>query len=105
MPTSKWRCACAAGTARPAAAKKTAPATPMRLSNYRLPPEAGQHPAQPFLQFDLRLPAEQLARTCDVGLADLRIVHRQGLMDDLALRAGHPEHRLGGLGQRGLVRG
>src|SRR5438874_1894124 len=69
MPTSMCRAAVAAGTASPAARISTAPMTPMLLRNERLPPESLDHAPEPFLEVDLRFPAEQLARACDVGLA------------------------------------
>src|SRR5437763_15231519 len=89
MPMSMWRAACAAGTARAAATKPIAAKTPRRLRNDRLPPERGQHPPQAVFELDLGLPTEQLLRPCDVGLADLRVVDRQRLVHDLALRARH----------------
>src|SRR3954470_2887980 len=75
-------------------------------------PEAGQrgdarrlHRApEPLAQLHGRFPAEQLAGERDVGLADLRIVGRQRLEDDLRPRAGDLDHRLGQLEQRELVR-
>src|SRR3954451_15796499 len=45
-------------------------------------------PAQAFAQVDLRLPAEQVAGLGDVGLALLRVVGRERLMDDLRARLG-----------------
>src|SRR3712207_7363403 len=42
---------------------------------------------QSFFQRDLRLPAQQLPGEGDVGLADLRIVDGQRLVDDLRARA------------------
>src|SRR6476659_8160936 len=104
MPTSMCAFADAAGTHRPAAAKTIAAATPIRLSNERLPSETGQHAAQAFLELHLGLPAEELARARDVGLTDLRIVDGQRLVDDLALRAGDAEHGLGELVERELGR-
>src|SRR4029453_10330377 len=97
MPTSRWRCACAAGTARPAATRTIPAKTPSRLRNDRLPSEAWKHAAQPFLELDLRLPAEELTCASDVRLADLRIVDGQGLVHDLALRPGDADHGLGQL--------
>ena len=76
----------------------------MRLRNDRLPSETRQHAAQAFLELDLRLPAEELARTGDVGLADLRVVDGQRLVDELALRAGDAEDGLGELVERELGR-
>ena len=45
--------------------------------------EVGDRLLQPFLERDLRLPAEQLARQRDVGLALLRVVGRQRREDEL----------------------
>src|ERR1700675_3994765 len=104
MPTSMCALACAAGTARPAATGKIPAATPMRLRNDRPPSETRQHAAQAFLELDRGLPTEELARTRDVGLPDLRIVDGQRLVDDLALRACDPEHGLGKLVERELGR-
>src|SRR3954470_3000630 len=59
---------------------------------------------QALAEVDLRLPAQQLAREADVGLADLRIVGRQRLEDDLRARLGDLDDRLGQLEQRELVR-
>ena len=60
--------------------------------------------AQPLVEIDLGLPAEQLARAGDVGLPHLRVVDRQRLEDDLARRARDLDHRLGQLEHRELVR-
>src|SRR5256714_8523377 len=69
-----------------------------------LPAEGREHPSEPLLQLDLRLPAEHLLGPSDVRLADLRIVDREGLVDDLARRAGDAEHGLGELVERELAR-
>ena len=53
---------------------------------------------------DLRLPAEQLAGARDVGLALLRVVGRQRLVDDLAAAAPDLDHLLGQLEQGELLR-
>src|ERR1700730_5590714 len=102
MPTSMCAVADAAGTHKPAATKTIAAATPIRLGNEWLPPETRQHSAQALLALDLRLPPEELASAGDVGLPDLRIVDRQRLVDELALRAGDAEDGLGQLVQREL---
>src|SRR5512132_1934099 len=104
MPTSMCALACAAGTARPAATRTIAAATPIRLRNDRLPSETRQHAAQAFLELNLRLPTEELARTGDVGLPDLRIIDGQRFVDELALRAGDTENGLGQLVERELGR-
>src|SRR6478609_7565881 len=104
MPTSMCALACAAGTARPAATRTIAAATPMRLRNDRLPSETRQHAAQTFLELDRRLPTEELARACDVGLPHLRVVYGQRFIDELALRAGDAEYGLGELVERELSR-
>ena len=41
-----------------------------------------------FLEFDGRFPTEYLASSCDVRLADLRIVDRERLENDLTIGAG-----------------
>ena len=46
---------------------------------------------EPLLELYLRLPSEQRARFRDVGLTDFRVVNRQILVDDLALRPSHLE--------------
>src|SRR3954452_18217265 len=58
---------------------------------------------QAFLELDLGLPAEDVPGQGDVGLAHLRVVGRQRLVDDLGLRSRHLDHRLGQLQQRELV--
>src|SRR5437016_8705535 len=99
-PTSRCCCAFAAGTARPAATTSAAAKAPIRLCNERLPFEGAEHPAQALLELDRRLPAEQLAGARDVRLPHLRVVDGEGLVDDLALRAGDAED-----GLRELVEG
>src|SRR5919201_4339140 len=93
----------AAGTERPAAARVAA-RTHQRLYTYRLATVGGQHAAQTLLELDLGLPAEHLARARDVRLPYLGIVHRQRLVDDLALRASDPEDGLRELEDGELVR-
>src|SRR3954462_2351610 len=102
MPTSMCCFACAAGTARPAATRTIAAATPIRLRNDRLPSEARKHASQALFQLNLGLPAQQLARAGDVRLAALRGAHRQSLVHELALRAGDPQDDLGKLVEREL---
>src|SRR5439155_17030797 len=95
----------AAGAHSAATAASTAAIPPMRLrtSCDRLP---GLDPAaEPVLEVDLGLPAEQLARPGDVGAAHLRIVLRQRLEDDLARGAGDADAGLGELEHRQLVDG
>src|SRR5215813_4589970 len=93
--------AVAAGTQRPAAAARVAARTRHGLDTDRRP---SQHAPEPVFELDLRLPAEQLAGAGDVGLADLRVVDGQRLVDDLAARAGHLEDGLGQLQDRDLPR-
>src|SRR3989440_5365259 len=69
-----------------------------------LPAEGREHPSEPLLQLDLRLPAEPLLGPRDVRLADLGIVDRERLVDHLARRAGDAEHGLGELVERELAR-
>src|ERR671938_1424375 len=104
MPTGMWRLAPAAGTASPATAATAAAASAMRLHTYRLPAERLEHPPQALVELDLRLPAEDLLRPRDVGLAHLRVVDRKRLVDHVTPRARHPEHRLGELVERELAR-
>src|ERR671939_2165329 len=94
--------AVAAGTSAPATttAARAIPA----LHTDGLPAEGREHASEPLLQLDLRLPAEHLLRPRDVRLADLRIVDRKRLVDDLARRACDAEHRLGELVERELAR-
>src|SRR3954447_15724450 len=56
-----------------------------------------------FAEVDLGLPAQKLAGEADVGLADLRVVGGQRLIDDLRARLGDLDDRLGELEQRELV--
>src|SRR5690242_6983883 len=93
----------AAGTARPAAAARAAASTQYGLDTDGLAPVRREHPAQPFLELDLGLPLEHLAGSGDVGLADLRIVHRQRLEDELAGRSGDLQHVLRELEDRELA--
>src|SRR5256714_13545832 len=69
-----------------------------------LPAEGREHPSEPLLQLDLRLPAEHVLGPRDVRLADLGVVDRECLVHDLARRRGHPEHGLGELVERELAR-
>src|SRR5690349_13042589 len=62
----------------------------------RFDPRLVDRASQPFLEIDLWLPAQDLARERDVGLALLRIVGGQRLVDDLRLR---PRDLDDGLGQ------
>src|ERR1051325_7495740 len=69
-----------------------------------LPSEGGQHAPQSLFELDLRLPAQHLPGSGDVGLANLRIVDGQRLVDDLALRRRDPDNSLRELENRELVR-
>src|SRR5918995_6940336 len=104
MPTSMLPDALAEGAARPATALTIAAARTNRLNTNGLPSEGRQQASQALLEIDLGGPAEDLLRTRDVWLADLRIVHGQRLEDDLALRPGHFQHRFRELENRKLVR-
>src|SRR5690242_16821497 len=79
-------------------------ATKSALHTDGLPAEGREHPSEPLLQLDLRLPAENLLRPRDVRLADLGIVDRQRLVDDLARGARDAKHGLGELVERELAR-
>src|SRR5919197_314139 len=94
----------AADGATTSATASAATARLPRLYTDGLPAEGREHPSEPLLQLDLRLPTENLLRPCDVRLADLRIVDRERLVDDLARRAGHAEDRLRELVERELAR-
>src|SRR5215213_11723825 len=63
-----------------------------------------QRADEPLAELDLRLPAQLLARERDVGLAHLRVVGRERLVDDLRARARDLDDLLGELEQRELVR-
>src|SRR6185312_13209994 len=76
-----------------ATARATATAAVLRTRRVSL--ERRQSAAQPLVQLDLRLPAEDLARTRDVRLAHLRVVDRQRLVEDLARRPGRRQNGLG----------
>src|SRR4051794_3223806 len=76
----------------------------IRLDPKWLPSEARQHPPEPLFELDFRLPAEHLPGSGDVGLANLRIVHGQGLVDDLTLRRCDPDNCLCELENRKLPR-
>jgi hypothetical protein len=103
MPTSIPRAAFDAGTARPATTASVAAKTPTCLRNDRLPFDVAEHAAQALLELDRGLPAEQLPGPRDVRLPDLRIVDRQGLVDDFALRARDANDGLGELVQGELA--
>src|SRR5919197_4287789 len=92
----------AAGARAPAtiSATRAIPA----LDTDGLPAEGREHPSEPLLQLDLRLPPENLLRPRDVRLADLGIVDRKRLVDDLAHRAGDPDDGLRELVERELAR-
>src|SRR5437868_6156941 len=76
-------------------------AIPLRTDGFGL--GRGQHPPQALLELNLGFPAEQLPRPRDVRLPDLRVVDRQRLEDDLALRAGQLQHGAGELEQGELA--
>src|SRR3954451_14341769 len=100
--------------AAPAGCDRTGPASTQRTIVIRamqifldpkwLLSEARQHATQPLLELDLRLPAQHLPGSGDVGLATVRIVDGQRLVDDLALRRRHVDHCLRELANRKLVR-
>src|SRR5438270_372139 len=97
MPIRIVREPCAVAASRAAAsATRTTPQT-RKLDLDRLPAERLQPAAQALVEVDLRLPAEDLPRTRDVGPADERIVHRQRLEHDLARGAGDADAGLGEL--------
>src|SRR3954453_18298631 len=89
-PTCMCGAVSAAGAARPTTAHAAARAPTNRLYTRRFPPQRRQPAAQAFFEIDLGLPAEHVARTCDVGPTHLRIVGeivRRRLERDLARRA------------------
>src|SRR4051795_6095377 len=100
--------------AAPAGCDRTVPASTQRTIVIRamqifldpkwLLSEARQHPPQPLLELNLRLPAQHLPGSGDVRLANLRIVDGQRLVDDLALRRGDVDNCLRELQNRELVR-
>src|SRR2546423_12187846 len=95
---------CLLALAAGAAKRTTAQAARNALHTDGLPAEGREHPSEPLLQLDLRLPAENLLRPGDVRLANLGIVDRERLVDDLARRAGDAEDGLGELVERELAR-
>src|SRR2546423_7552643 len=87
----------------PAAAITVAARTSRALDTDWFSTVRGKHPRQPFVELNLGLPPEQLLRAGDVRAALLRIVDRQRLVDDLAVRAGQPEDGLRKLKDRELA--
>src|SRR5437899_871954 len=98
------RPAVAAGAERPAATRRATARPPSLLHTYRLSSEGGDHAAEAFVELDLGLPPQHVLHASDVGLANLRVVDRQRLEDDLARRADDLQHLLRELEQRELVR-
>src|SRR5215218_7719616 len=89
MPTSMPRAAAAGcGFAVVATAHRTTVTRAMlNLLNAKwLPPEARQHAPEPLLELHFRFPAQHLPGSGDVGPANLRVVHGECFVDDLALR-------------------
>src|SRR5438552_15774739 len=95
---------CLLALAAGAATRAATSAARNALDTDGLPAEGREHPSEPLLQLDLRLPAEHLLGPRDVRLTDLGIVDREGLVDDLARRAGHAETGVGELVERELAR-
>src|SRR5580765_1726219 len=90
------------------AALSAAQITSRPLNTCYLRSHRRQPAAQPLLEIDLGLPAENLARPCDVRAPNLWIVGqvvRRRLERDLARRTGHTDHRLRELEHRQLVIG
>ena len=109
MPTRRNRDACAGRAVAASSAVSSDgdddPGPPHSQVSHRCPAEGGQPACEPLLQIDLRLPAEHLARTRDVGAPDLRVVGRQRFEHDLARRARHLDDGLRELEHRHLVIG
>src|SRR5918993_5701973 len=103
MPSWRKRDADADGTATSMAAARTISFATRGLRNRSFLQRRVQ-PAQPLVETHLGLPPEYLLCPRDVGLADLGIVDRQRLVDDLAAAAPHLEHLLGQLEQGELLR-
>src|SRR2546423_6409930 len=95
---------CLLALAAGAAKRTTAQTARNALHTDGLPAEGREHPSDPLLQLDLGLPAENLLRPGDVRLANLGIVDRERLVDDLPRRAGDAEDGLGELVERELAR-
>src|SRR5256714_15336334 len=95
-----WLALAAGATTRAA----TAAARTAVLDTHGLPAEGREHPSEPLLQLDLRLPAEHVLGPRDVRLADLGVVDRERLVHDLARRPRHAEHGLGELVEGELAR-
>src|SRR3990170_1463260 len=93
----------AEGTAQSATAARAVASRSCRLGNRRVLHRSVQT-AEPLVERDLRLPGQDLLRAGDVRLADLRVVDRQRLEDDLAAAAPDLEHLLRQLEQRELLR-
>src|SRR3989442_2100833 len=91
--TSRRDAWAAAATTRPSPARTAATAARLRTDAL----DGRQHATETIFELDLRPPPKELLCSRDVRLADLRIVDGQRLEDDLALRAGDADHRLGEL--------
>src|SRR2546423_14551831 len=74
------------------------------MNSLSLPFLRGQHSAQPFFQWNFRLPAEHLAGARDVGLTHLRVVDGECFEHDLALGRGNADDGLCELEQAELGR-
>src|SRR5687768_9909036 len=103
MPCWMKRDADADGTASSTTAATTSRNPSAGLRN-RCFPQRRVQLAQPLVETHFGLPPEYLLCPRDVGLAHLRIVDRQRLVDDLAAAAPHLEHLLGELEQSELLR-
>src|ERR687895_2123128 len=90
-------------TATPAAARDNTRKRATRLNTDWLPSETRQHPPETFFELDLRRPAENLFCTGYVRLSNLRVVHRQRLVDDFASRPCYPDHGVRKLHDRELA--
>src|SRR5881296_3782734 len=104
MPTSSFEEACDCGAAMPAtAARLTTARTRAFLNTNRLLRQGIQDSAQAVLERHFGLPRQNLARSGDVGLADLGIVDGERFENDLARRAAHAEDDPRELEQRVLA--
>src|SRR5882724_3305924 len=64
------------------------------MNSLSLPFLRGQQSAQPFFEWNFRLPAEYLAGACDVGLTHLRVVDRECFEHDFTLGRGGTDNGL-----------
>src|SRR4051812_26124045 len=105
MPTSMWGAADADWAQAAAAnAAQHAAIRAMRLDTHCLLRTRWEHPSQTLLQRDLGRPAEDLASTADIRLANLGAIARKRFEHDFRLGRRDPDHGLCELQDRELGR-